>query len=224
MSEGILLVDKAKGCTSFSLVSLLRKITSLSKIGHAGTLDPFAQGLMVMLIGRTATTQSNRWLSCDKEYQATLFLGTATDTFDLEGVPTESSSLIPSRTEVEQAVALFQGGYLQMPPMFSAKKIAGKKLYQLARRGISVERERVSVSLSIQILSYLYPYLELEIACSKGTYIRALADDLGKKLGTFAHLSQLTRCRSGPFHLRNSLPQAQLIPGVDLGPYLLQHD
>lgn len=221
MSEGILLVNKERGCTSFSLVSLLRRMTSLSKIGHAGTLDPFAQGLMVMLIGRTATTQSDRWLHCDKEYQATLRLGTATDSYDLDGMTTHSSLVVPSMDGVHAAMALFQGGYAQMPPMFSAKKVAGKKLYQLARRGITIDRERRLVSLTIQLLSYQYPYLELHITCSKGTYIRSLAHDLGEKLGTFAHLSQLIRLRSGPFSLKESLPQGALVPGVDLGPYLL---
>src|SRR3989338_406645 len=158
---GVLLVDKAPHTTSFHLVSLLRRITRIEKIGHAGTLDPFATGVMVMLIGRSYTQKSDSFLSADKQCLATLKLGVATDTYDLEGQPTSHSDLIPSPEEIRIALASFQGEVLQIPPMFSAKKIQGKKLYDLARKGITIERQPVKVRLSIQLIRYEPPFLEL---------------------------------------------------------------
>ena len=219
-TAGILLVDKARGYTSFSLVSLLRKMTNIAKIGHSGTLDPFATGLMVMLIGRQATTQADRWIACDKQYRATFFLGATTDSYDLDGKILSTSPIIPTPEAIAEAIAHFQGGYRQMPPMFSAKKIAGRKLYQMARQGITVERALVPVKLIWTLLSYNYPYLEVEVDCSKGTYIRSLAYDLGQLLGCGAYVHALQRLRSGPFELKESIPQAQLAPGVDITPYL----
>ena len=217
---GILLVDKAHGCTSFSLVALLRKLTNIVKIGHAGTLDPFATGLMVMLVGRQATTQADRWIACDKQYRATFFLGATTDSYDLDGKILSTSPIIPTLEEIQQAMAYFQGGYRQLPPMFSAKKIAGRKLYQMARQGITVERAPVPVKVSWTLLDYRYPYLDVEVECSKGTYIRSLAYDLGERLGCGSYVHALQRLRSGPFHIKDSIPQAQLAPGVDIIPYL----
>lgn len=216
MTQGILLVNKAKGSTSFSLVHRLRKITQIEKIGHAGTLDPFATGLMVLLIGKGATSQSDRWLTCDKEYKATLHLGISTDSYDIDGAVTHTSQRIPTLAELEETILRFQGGYSQVPPMFSAKKIGGKKLYDLARKGITVERAPVAVTLTITLLSYTYPQVELHITCSKGTYIRSLAHDIGLSLGTGAHLFALIRLRSGPFHLDQSIPESDLIPGVKI--------
>lgn len=208
--EGILPVDKEKGKSSFHLVSLLRKKTSIRTIGHAGTLDPFAEGVMVMLIGKKFTRLSNAFLTQDKGYEATLFLGKATDTFDLLGQETFTSSHVPNLADVEKAIASFQGDILQIPPMFSAKKQGGKRLYALARQGIVVPRPPVPVTVDIQLISYEYPYLKLSIQCSKGTYIRSLADDLGKFLATYAHLTSLTRTRSGRFTLADCIKQSAL--------------
>lgn len=207
---GILLVDKAPGSTSFHLVSLLRRLTRIEKIGHAGTLDPFATGVMVMLIGKEYTRRSNEFLTCDKEYRATLQLGIATDTYDLEGAITARSDKIPTLPEIEAAIASFQGEILQIPPMFSAKKIAGQKLCDLARKGISVERAPVKVRVDITLISYNYPYLDIQVSCTKGTYIRSLAHDLGALLGCHAHLFELARIRSGQFHLGSCTPQSNL--------------
>lgn len=205
LSEGIFPVNKPKNRTSFSLVAALRRLTGIKKIGHAGTLDPFATGVMVMLIGKSYTRQSNTLMVQDKEYLATVHLGIETDTFDCDGKILFQNSLVPSLPEIEEALASFQGTQLQTPPMFSAKKIQGKKLYELARKGIEIERAAVQVHLAIELVSYHYPELKLKIQCSKGTYVRTIAHDLGNKLKTGAHLSALVRTRSGNFHLDDCL-------------------
>jgi tRNA pseudouridine55 synthase len=199
--EGILPICKPKGKTSFSLVSMLRKLTNVRTIGHAGTLDPFADGVMVLLIGKRFTQLSNRFLNQDKEYRATVQLGITTDSYDIEGQITSQSPYIPTLAEVEEALLKFQGTILQTPPMFSAKKVEGKKLYELARKGITIERQAVPVTLHVELISYAYPYLELHVKCSKGTYIRSLAYDMGVELTCGAHLFALTRTRSGTVSL-----------------------
>jgi tRNA pseudouridine55 synthase len=220
--KGILLVDKAAGSTSFHIVSLLRRLTHIETIGHAGTLDPFATGLMVLLIGREYTKKSNSYLTSDKSYRATLTLGTSTDTYDIDGQITSTSPLIPTSADITQAISAFQGNILQTPPMFSAKKIQGKKLCDLARRGITIERQPVPVTINITLISYTYPTLTIDVTCSKGTYIRSLAHDLGLHLETCAHLSALTRTRSGTFLLANSIPQSALKDAsFDITPHLL---
>jgi tRNA pseudouridine55 synthase len=219
--NGILLVDKQAGSTSFHLVSLLRKLTRIQKIGHAGTLDPFATGVMVMLIGSEYTKKSDQFLNCDKQYRATLHLGITTDTYDIDGQVTLTNTTIPEHTQIEQAIHQFQGEIQQIPPMFSAKKIQGKKLYELARKGIEIERPPATVKLKIQCLSYAYPKLELLIDCSKGTYIRSLAYDIGKVLGCGAHLSALVRTKSGLFSLSECISEENLKdPNFGLTPYL----
>src|SRR5665213_334884 len=195
--EGVLPIVKPKSKMSFSLVSSLRRLTSIRTIGHAGTLDPFADGVMVLLIGKPYTQLSNKFLNQDKEYRATVCLGIITDSYDIEGQITAQNPHIPSLYDIEQTLLKFQGTILQTPPMFSAKKVDGKKLYELARKGITIEREAVPVSLRIELISYSYPYLELNVQCSKGTYIRSLAFDIGNELTCGAHLSALTRTRSG---------------------------
>jgi tRNA pseudouridine55 synthase len=209
-NSGILLVNKAAGSTSFHLVSLLRRITQIEKIGHAGTLDPFATGVMVMLVGREYTKRSEEFLSLDKTYRTTLQLGIVTDTYDIEGQITAQNDKIPTLSEIELALEAFQGEISQIPPMYSAKKIQGKKLYELARKGITVEREPVRVKVAIQLIRYQYPMLELEVTCSKGTYIRSLGHDLGQVLGCGAHLFDLARIRSGSFFLEECFPQELL--------------
>lgn len=209
-ASGILLVDKAAGSTSFHLVSVLRRLTKIEKIGHAGTLDPFATGVMVMLVGRDYTRRSDEFLTSDKQYRATLHLGVSTDSYDLDGEITARNDIIPSLEDINLAIAPFQGEIMQVPPMFSAKKVQGKKLYDLARRGIEIERQPVRVRLEITLLSYTYPHLEIEVSCSKGTYIRSLAHDIGQSLRCGAHLTALTRLRSGSFHLSECVPQESL--------------
>jgi len=220
-NNGILLVDKTKGSTSFRLVSLLRKLTKIEKIGHSGTLDPFATGLMVMLIGRDFTKRSDEFLTCDKEYEAVIHLGIATDTYDIEGKITSRSELVPTLRDVELIVKTFNGDILQIPPMYSAKKVEGKKLYDLARKGVTIERQPVKVNVELKVLSYDYPELRIHVRCSKGTYVRSLAHDIGQALHCGAHLSSLIRVRSGPFHLIDAIPQLLLQnPSFDVTPYL----
>lgn len=221
MASGILLVDKTAGSTSFQLVEQLRRLTRVDKIGHAGTLDPFATGVMVMLIGRSYTQKSGQWISCDKQYRAILHLGVATDTYDIDGGVTQRCDLHPTREQIDLVLPAFTGEILQTPPMYSAKKVGGKKLYDLARRGITIERAPVKVRLQIDLLRYEYPELELLVDCSKGTYIRSLAHDLGQMLGCGAHLSQLTRLRVGPFSLEECIPQQHLKEkDYDITPHL----
>jgi tRNA pseudouridine55 synthase len=220
-NNGLLLVDKAAGSTSFHLVALLRRLTRIEKIGHAGTLDPFATGVMVMLIGREYTRRSDEFLNKDKEYRATLQLGTATDTYDLEGKIISTSDKVPTLQEIELALSTFQGEILQVPPMYSAKKVEGKKLYDLARKGITIERQPVKVQLQIQLMNYTYPMLDIAVTCSKGTYIRSLAHDIGQTLSCGAHLFELARIRSGAFHIGQCIPQANLKNlTFDLTPHL----
>ncbi|MBP9841272.1 MAG: tRNA pseudouridine(55) synthase TruB [Simkaniaceae bacterium] len=220
MGEGILLINKKQGQHSFSLVSTLRRLSGIRKIGHAGTLDPFATGVMILLIGKEYTKQSDNFLNHSKAYEATLKLGETTDSYDCDGTLTTSSPLIPE--DIESVLATFQGTTEQIPPMFSAKKIGGKRLYLLARQGIEIERAPVSVTMDITLLSYHYPYLRLKVACSKGTYIRSLAHDIGQKLGCGAHLTQLHRIQSGPFRIDQCV-DARLLetPLFDYKPYLI---
>lgn len=219
--EGILPVCKPKSKTSFSLVSILRKLTNIRTIGHAGTLDPFADGVMILLIGKRYTQQSNRFLNQDKEYKATVHLGITTDSYDIEGQITSQSPYIPTLCEVEETLLKFQGTILQTPPMFSAKKVEGKKLYELARKGISIERQAVPVTLRIELLDYSYPRIELNVQCSKGTYIRSLAYDMGIELSCGAHLSALTRTRSGNLLIKDCCDGAKLLEtGYDWSQFL----
>ena len=210
MSSGILLIDKSIGSTSFQIVSQLRRKTKIEKIGHAGTLDPFATGLMILLIGRDFTKKSDEFLNSDKEYIATIHFGISTDSYDCDGEITKQSDTIISLSNLNAALLLFQGTIKQIPPMFSAKKVGGKKLYELARQGITIERQPVEVNLQIKLLRFDFPKAELQISCSKGTYIRSLAHDLGEHLGPGAHLTQLRRVRSGNFHVDHSFSQALL--------------
>lgn len=203
--EGVLLIDKPQGRTSFSLIRALRKLTGINKIGHAGTLDPFATGVMVVLLGREYTRLSDKLLFEDKEYLAEVCLGVSTDTFDCDGKVVARSKKVPIREEIEKVAEAFQGEIEQLPPMFSAKKVGGKKLYELARQGKSVERKKAKVRVQTTILDYQYPLLKLRIACSKGTYIRSIADRIGTMLGCGAHLSRLKRTRSGNFSLEECL-------------------
>jgi tRNA pseudouridine55 synthase len=222
LKEGILLVNKPQARTSFSLIRALRKLTGIKKIGHAGTLDPFATGVMVVLIGRAYTRISSELLMQDKEYFATVSLGVTTDTYDCDGKVVANSKKIPTLEEVEEVIARFQGEVEQIPPMYSAKKIQGKKLYELARNGITIERTSAKVHLSTEILSYTYPNLALRIVCSKGTYIRSIAHEVGQLLGCGGHLSKLKRTRSGRFSLEACIDGTLLDrPDFDITPHLL---
>lgn len=208
--EGVLLIDKPKDVRSFDLVRALRKITGIKKIGHGGTLDPFATGVMILLIGRQYTKLADKLLTSDKEYVAKLKLGEESDTFDCDGTIIYKSSLEPTLEQIEKALTHFQGEIDQIPPMFSAKKVKGKRLYELARKGEVIERAPVKVTVQTKIISYHYPYLELEVKCSKGTYIRSIAHDLGQMLSTGAYLEELERTRCGDFKVEDCLSGTHL--------------
>jgi tRNA pseudouridine55 synthase len=159
---------------------------------------------MVMLVGRTYTKRADEFLHGTKEYIAKVRLGESTDTYDSDGEIQKTSPLLPTLSELELALKEFQGQILQIPPMYSAKKVNGKRLYELARKGIEIERAAKSVCVETTLLDYTYPYLELHVRCSGGTYIRSIAHDLGLKLGCFAHLETLERTQVGPFNLKDA--------------------
>lgn len=220
--EGILLVDKPAGITSFSVVHVLRKRLAVKKIGHTGTLDPFATGLLVMLIGRNFTKRADEFVQDDKEYLATLRLGIETDSFDSDGQVVNSCDQEPLLEELQEVICQFQGRIEQIPPMFSAKKIKGKRLYEMARKGIVVERKSSLVEVTTTLLRYEYPEVDIHISCSKGTYIRTIGHEIGKRLGCLAHVLHLRRLRSGKFKIDDSLSLEKIKdPETDIQRFLL---
>jgi len=204
--EGVLLIDKPQGCTSHDVVSRLRKKLQMKKIGHAGTLDPMATGLLLMLIGR-ATKVSQYLMSLDKEYTGRMLLGVTTDSHDADGQVVEERPVPElSKEDFEAAMADFIGDQYQTPPMFSAKKLQGVPLYKLARKGQEVEREPRFVHVSKFTLDdYNPPHASFTLACSKGTYVRTVAHDLGEKLGCGAHLDVLRRTRIDRFKIADAV-------------------
>ncbi len=211
---GFILLDKPSGPTSHGMVSFLRRLTGIKRIGHAGTLDPFASGLLIMGVGRQATKLLDRFLKQDKEYEALLLLGKTTDTFDREGkVTSEYSGSEISGSVVEKIVKGFIGKQEQVPPMFSAKKVGGKKLYELARAGKTIERKPANVEIhKISVLDYSWPYLKIIVKCSSGTYIRSLADDIGRSLECGAYLEELRRTAIGEYRVEKAVRPEELNP------------
>lgn len=211
--NGILILDKPAGFTSFDAVAVMRGLTREKKIGHTGTLDPMATGVLPLLLG--IATRANALLpDTGKEYEAEFCLGYATDTQDATGKKTAESGRGASRPEVEAALCAFRGEILQIPPMVSALSVGGKRLYDLARQGIEVERKPRPVTISrLELLSYDEGARRgmLRVACSKGTYIRTLCADLGEALQTYGVLSALRRTRASGFALSDcvTLPQAR---------------
>ncbi|HXK50405.1 MAG TPA: tRNA pseudouridine(55) synthase TruB [Clostridiales bacterium] len=204
-SDGfILLIDKEPDCTSFDVVAKLRKILHIRKIGHAGTLDPFATGLLVMLVGKATKMQDGLMMN-DKIYECTIKLGERTDSFDRTGTVISTSEKQVTEEEIRQAVMSFVGEGEQLPPMFSAVKKDGKRLYELARKGVEIEREPRKITIhSIDLLESGRDSFRMRVNCSKGTYIRSLADDIGTKLGTYAHLKELRRVSSGEYSVNDA--------------------
>jgi tRNA pseudouridine55 synthase len=211
---GFILINKPAGITSHDVVDKLREITKIKKIGHAGTLDPFATGLLILGIGREFTKKLSVFQKKNKEYIAILKLGAESDTFDKEGKIVEKKvEKIPERKEIEEVLKSFFGEIEQIPPAFSAKKIKGKKLYELARKGIKVEPKPQKVKIyEISILEYNFPYLKIKVKCSSGTYIRSLANDIGKKLGCGAYVEDLMRTKIGEFSIENAVELSKLTP------------
>ncbi len=200
--DGILVINKPGGITSHDVVDVVRRKINIKRVGHAGTLDPMATGVLILLIGK-ATKLSSRLVQDDKEYVATLFLGKRTDTQDSTGGVIEEKSLNGLNEEfIRKTLDSFLGEIDQVPPMLSAKKYKGKKLYQLARKGKSIERKSCRIKIhNIELLDFNLPEVTCRVRCSKGTYVRTLCEDIGKSLGYPAHMSGLVRTRSGGFSL-----------------------
>ena len=202
----VLPMDKAQGWTSFDVVKKLRGIVKVRKIGHAGTLDPMATGLLICLVGRKATRRMNEFMEMRKEYEGTIRLGESTPSYDAETevirrIPTDHLHL----DDILSAVEAFRGEIEQVPPMYSALKVGGERLYKKARRGETIELKKRAVKIyNFDIVSYDKNGLHFIIGCSKGTYIRSIAHDLGEALQVGGHLSRLRRTSIGSIHVKDA--------------------
>jgi tRNA pseudouridine55 synthase len=212
--DGLLLADKGPGVTSFQVVAHLRRVLRVAKVGHGGTLDPMATGLLPILLG-WATKLTQYLQGQDKEYLATIRLGVETDTLDATGAVTRERP-VPSLTidDVRSALARFVGDIEQVPPMYSALHAGGKRLHELARAGIAVERapRRVRVD-AFELLECALPRIRARVECGSGTYVRSLAADVGEALGCGAHVEALARTRVGPLRLEDAVPWAAIQEG-----------
>lgn len=207
MENGFLLINKPATWTSHDVVGYMRRVTHIKRIGHAGTLDPFATGLLIVAIGRENTKRLDEFKGLEKTYIATLRLGATSDTYDKTGVITNISEAEVSKDEIQKVLVNFIGEQEQLPPMYSAKKVDGKILYKLARKGIEVERKPHHVTIhSIELLDYTFPHVKIQVRCSTGTYIRSLVHDIGQKLGVGAYCEELERVSIGEYSLENATP------------------
>lgn len=216
--SGVLVVDKPIGLTSHDVVQVIRRGTGIRRAGHTGTLDPRASGVLVILIG-PAVRLSEYVSASDKRYQATIRLGSSTDTYDSEGTITSSAS-VDDITEdyFNEVLQRFVGEIEQVPPPYSAVKVQGRKAYDMAREGEEFElTPRIINVYSLEILEWALPEVVIDVYCSSGTYVRSLANDLGKELGTGAHLVGLRRTKSGRFTLRDAVPLRRLQEAFDAG-------
>ncbi len=210
MINGIINVYKEKGFTSFDVVAKMRGIFHQKKIGHTGTLDPDAEGVLPVCLGK-ATKVCDLLTDKDKEYKAVLLLGQETDTQDISGEVLNRAEVTVSEDMVIETILSFVGNYEQVPPMYSALKVNGQKLCDLARKGITVERKARPVTIhDIKILSVNLPEVEMMVSCSKGTYIRTLCDDIGKKLGCFGCMKSLLRTKVDQFYVDNAYRLTEL--------------
>lgn len=205
--DGALLIDKPAGPTSHDVVDAIRRNFGLKKVGHCGTLDPNATGLLLIVLGR-GTKLSERLMSDDKVYEGTVKFGEATDSYDADGQLTSSLPVMPmTLEELNAAAEEFIGDLMQKPPMVSAVKKGGVPLYKLARKGVEVEREARLVHIyNFRFSSYEEPLGHFRLACTKGTYVRSIAHELGLKLGCGAHLATLRRVTSGKFDVDQAIP------------------
>lgn len=218
MTSGILNVNKPKGMASFAVVSLVRRLTGVRRVGHAGTLDPIADGVLPVCLG-SATRVVEYLVSAPKAYLAVVRLGASTDTYDSEGTVTATGD--PSgvtRQQVASALRAFEGEIEQLPPMYSALKYKGQPLYRYARAGKTAPRKERTVSVyRLELLSFESPLVQLEMEVGKGAYVRAIAHDLGEQLGCHAHLEGLTRLRSGPFAVEDAVSPEELEKATQSG-------
>lgn len=213
MMSGIIVIDKAQDYTSFDVVAVVRRLVGIKKVGHTGTLDPMATGVLPILVG-SATKLAPYLVDTKKEYVATMVLGRSTDTLDVTGTITEemdASSISFTKEQIEAAMAPLRGDILQVPPMFSALKKDGKRLYDLARQGITLELEPRPVTIyELELLEYQHPIIRFRAVTSKGTYIRSLVRDLAENLGVPGTMSDLRRTLTGGFSIAQSVSLDEL--------------
>ncbi|MDO5048040.1 MAG: tRNA pseudouridine(55) synthase TruB [Anaerococcus sp.] len=211
MYSGILNVDKKEGISSAKVVSLVRAAFGQKKVGHTGTLDLEASGVLPIVLGK-ATRVSDYMMDKQKTYRVRSFFGKKTDTLDKAGKVIGESNKTFQIADLKEAIKSYRGEITQIPPMYSALKVGGKKLYDLAREGIEIERKKRRVRIyDIKILEFAFPLASLEITCSKGTYIRTLVDDLGEDLGSFAYVDRLRRIRVGEFKVENAIKSDDIL-------------
>lgn len=215
--DGIFNLNKPLGMTSHDVVARVRRLTHQRRVGHAGTLDPGASGVLPICLGQA--TRVVEYLSeSGKRYRATVILGAVTDTYDAEGEVIRSAPVHVTREELEVALPAFLGPQMQLPPLYSAIKVAGQPLYKLARAGVEVQLQPRPIEIYVlDLIDWQSPALTLDVECSKGTYIRSLAYDLGERLGCGAYLGGLVRLRSGPFTLDESLTLEELARALEDG-------
>jgi tRNA pseudouridine55 synthase len=216
---GVLLVDKPSGWTSFDVVNKIRRALRVRKAGHAGTLDPMATGLLIVCTGRR-TRDVERFAGEEKEYEGVMVLGARTESLDAETPVVERRPIDGITVErIREVAQSFTGRQRQIPPMYSAVKVGGTRLYRYARKGMTVERAPRSVTIhDIEVTGVRLPEVSFRVVCSRGTYIRTLVDDIGAKLGCGAHLRQLRRTRIGPYHVRDAVsPERVVAPPKNSG-------
>jgi tRNA pseudouridine55 synthase len=215
--SGVLNIHKSAGMTSHDVVDAVRRLYHVRKVGHTGTIDPRGTGVLPICVGR-ATKIAQFLTTADKEYEMVVRLGISTDTQDADGKVIDEGEVRVAREEVEEAMRSFVGAIRQVPPLFSAKRVRGERLYKVARRGEDVPRLPVTVHIyATRLTSFDPPFVGLWVHCSKGTYVRTLADDLGKMLGCGAHLYGLVRVRAGRFELKDALSLTELTALVVAG-------
>ena len=203
--NGVLIIDKSAGPTSHDVVASVRRVLRMKKVGHTGTLDPAATGVLPIVLGK-ATKLSRYLVGCDKSYRGVVTLGVTTDTLDAVGEVLEEKPVDVTEEQIEAVLEQFRGDIKQVPPMYSAKKIDGKKLYELARQGVEVEREAKDVRIDeLKLVSFDGTDIVVDVTCTSGAYIRVLALDIGEALGCGAHLSALRRTRVGSFDLSSAI-------------------
>lgn len=211
MPKGILNVNKEKGISSARVVSLVRRAFDMKKVGHTGTLDLEASGVLPIVVGK-ATRVSDYMMTKDKVYETELILGAKTDTLDAAGKLIAKSQKVIDKDQFLEVMNTFRGEIEQIPPMYSALKVNGKKLYDLAREGVEIERKKRKVNIyDIDLLDFAFPKARIRITCSKGTYIRTLVDDIGEKLGTFAYVDELIRIRVGDLDIKDAIKSEDLL-------------
>ena len=211
MYNGILNINKEKGISSSKCVTMVRKALEMRKVGHTGTLDLEASGVLPIVCGK-ATRTSDYMMGKDKTYYTEMVFGKRYDTLDFSGKVIDTSDKIIDESDLKKVIPDFIGEIEQIPPMYSALKVDGKKLYDLAREGIEIERKKRKVKVyDIKLLSFDFPKASLEVKCSKGTYIRTLVDDIGQRLGSFAYVDSLTRKKVGLFDIKDAIKSEDLM-------------